>query len=172
MNNIRKAVILAAGIGYRISNKIEDVPNDQGSWAYINFIRSGYDRSDEYNTPVTNYFIFRRVDNTAMQQLVLERGELLTDDDIMAFEVVDDKRSIPRPVNNADLLRLDGDCYLVSQAQTSSEVPPGIWAVVGSAPAHQEDQYIALVPTVADSTSDLVYSVYIVSAEIIIVLTN
>ncbi|HSG29350.1 MAG TPA: PKD domain-containing protein, partial [Candidatus Krumholzibacterium sp.] len=53
---------------------------------------------------------------------------------------------------------------LISGSPAAETLPPGTWAVVLNVPATQSGDYIALVPTVADSSASFDYSVYVVGA--------
>ena len=56
---------------------IEDVPNDQGGWLRLEFIRSGYDFNETTADQVTGYQIYRRVDDPAQQALVLAQPPVI-----------------------------------------------------------------------------------------------
>jgi len=73
--------------------------------------------------------------------------------------------TVPKSISGSRVIYLDGRYFLISKASKSDGLPPGTWEVVGSVPAHQQEQYICLVPTLADSSSALIYSVYCISAE-------
>jgi len=76
------------------------------------------------------------------------------------------------PVNRYHVYRRnDGPAYqrvsggsAETLCQTVAAMPPGNWECVATAPAHQSDQYICRVPTVADSAETITYSVYCVQA--------
>jgi hypothetical protein len=52
------------------------------------------------------------------------------------------------------------------RAALLQDLPPGTWEIVGSAPGAQKDQYIAVAPTLADSTVEdgMAYAVYMITA--------
>ncbi|MCH7549632.1 MAG: PKD domain-containing protein [Candidatus Krumholzibacteriota bacterium] len=142
-----------------------DVPNDQGGWLYLAFARSGYDYVGEAQYPVANYFVFRRVDDPMLVQAVHEQGNRLNDGDEFTLQTNEATITSPASRLGGEVLRYADRYYVTGNPETGS-APSGTWAVVAGVPAHQQDDYIALVPTVADSTPDtLIYSVYMVSAE-------
>jgi len=129
---------------------IYDVPNDQGGWGRLHFTRSGLDFADEIEYPITEYFVFRRIDDQALKA---------------ATNGIDFSGPSGLPGGwHSNLTKVAGREVLVSSCQAAGP-PPGIWEVVGSVPAHQDDEYICLVPTLADSSETLQYTVYCLSAE-------
>jgi hypothetical protein len=72
--------------------------------------------------------------------------------------------TIPRSIGGSPVLCLDGRYFAKLGESQSSRGLPGIWEIVLGMSAYQEDQYICLVPTVADSASSLKCSVYCVAA--------
>jgi hypothetical protein len=142
---------------------ITDVPDDQGGWVRLGFTRSGYDFAEEDTLAVTGYGIYRRVDDAALAQQVESLPVL--DREALRFRRHDNGIA---SFANADV-RTDGDRVFVrgtaaaSVAQMST-FPPGVWESVSYSPATQQDDYLALVPTVGDSGSTGVpYSVYMVT---------
>jgi hypothetical protein len=102
---------------------VEDIPNDQGRQVSISWTRSGNDFAGS-GTPITEYAIYREVDpDLTAAQAFLEQG---------------DKSIDPR-------YRVDGDPIVAS-------LPPGSWHFIMTVPALTEDNYAAVVPTLADST--------------------
>ena len=63
-----------------------------------------------------------------------------------------------------ELRGLDERTFVVSEGSDSAVFPPGVWEVVASVPALQQDEYTVRVPTVADSTAaGVVWSTFVVS---------
>jgi hypothetical protein len=145
-------------------DSIVDVPNDQGGWARVYFTRSGRDFVDELTYPITGYFIFRRIDDISLKTRILEEGESIEKQRVPALTSGNEAPLVPSSDNGSQVFILDGRYFLISSAAAGG-LPPGTWEVVGSVPGHQEDQYICLVPTLADSSDNLAYSVYCISAE-------
>jgi hypothetical protein len=147
-------------------DSIVDVPSDQGGWAYLHFRRSGYDLATEANFPIAAYNIHRRVDDAALAADIMTHGELLaptTPSREDAQETSEPLRPFV-PVDGGEVLQLGGDYFWVPPMRDSSEPPPGVWAIVATVLAQQQDKYIALVPTVGDSSAAIPFSVYYVSA--------
>jgi hypothetical protein len=143
---------------------IVDVPNDQGGWVRIDFTRSTLDQIDEDSFPIATYDIHRRVDDLALVTEILARGEQITEGQYELILPNGTKRTLSTSPNIfGELLRLEDRCYVV-RTLAAAGAPPGIWEVVGSVSARQQDQYIVLAPTLADSAETLPYSVYFVSA--------
>lgn len=177
-----------------VIDSIVDVPDDQGGWAYIHFTRSGYDFASENDTPVTSYFIYRRIESAALLAEIEENGTPLDSPALLSAirehgEPLENSESVVTASGDAaphapvapgcenatpwmlahedggELVELNGNIYIVVAPASGSSLPPGVWAVVGAVPAHQENQYAALVATLADSAAAITYSVYCVSAE-------
>ena len=153
---------------YAVVDSIVDVPSDQGGWARIYFTRSGLDFADEPAYPIADYFVFRRIDDIELVSEILEKAEVVNRDVVSSEFPVNDGEQVTGvlpSLNGAGLLTLADRYFVVTDYPVSAGLPPGTWEVVGSVPAHQEDQYICLIPTLADSTSQFFYSVYCISAE-------
>ncbi len=137
-------------------DSVVDVPGDQGGWARLHFTRSGYDFADVTINPITDYFVFRRLESeTAAGANQPTSGG----DAALALKNLP-ARLCGRPV----VLNNGVPCVTVT-AKSTGTMPPGVWEVVGAVPAHQQDQYICLVPTLADSAATLLATEYCVSAE-------
>jgi len=133
---------------------ISDVPNDQGGWVRLNFIRSGYDFADETTSPVTQYGIYRRVDNAALIAAVESRSSVPVDNENMGYT----------PPPGIETVWIDGTHYVRNLFATAGTFPPGTWALLTSVPATQSDSYLAEVTTQTDSSSaGTNYSVYVVT---------
>jgi hypothetical protein len=151
---------------FAVIDSIVDVPDDQGGWVRVYFSRSALDDPSEGEYPVTGYYLFRRIDDIGLQGRILAEGMRVDRERIATNSLGAGDRTVPQSMTNSTVILLDGRCFVVGASAASEDLPPGIWEVVGSVPAHQEDQYICLAPTLADSTSSsLVYSVYCISAE-------
>jgi len=118
---------------------ITDVPEDQGGWVRVHVIAAADDRAGA-STPVTAYDLYRRIDDPQLKTRVLADAEL-RDDGALAWE----------------------DRVFRSAAKVGV-FPDGLWEVVATAHARQQDSYIMLSPTVADSTApDSPHGVFVVT---------
>jgi hypothetical protein len=137
---------------YALIDSIVDIPADQGGRVRIYFTRSGWDFG-EGELPITTYNVWRRIDSPALMGML--QSAPLAESDVAS----DSDPGIP-------LCQHDGRRYLINEAgQISSSFPPGIWEVLGSFAAVQQDQYIHPAATLADSTvAGVYYSVYCISA--------
>jgi hypothetical protein len=124
--------------------KIVDVPDDQGGWVQTHFTRSGRDFPDETALAILNYGIWRRVDNTALIAALNSASSYLTPESA-AIDTPD--------LNGIPFITYKGTKYVQSRVVvTASSFPPGTWAWVANVPAVQQDTYIAIIPTAADSS--------------------
>lgn len=133
-----------------------DVPDDQGGWARLHFTRSGFDFADEATSPVTAYYVFRKVPESTKSRPSLSA--------LPGADVIDSSELPPRLSGLPVVLRNCVPC-VESTNKSDKTLPPGIWEVVGSVPAHQADSYVCLVPTLADSSAIADPTEYCVSAE-------
>jgi len=134
-----------------VIDSIVDVPNDQGGWVRVYFSRSYYDDVEETQFPIEAYNLHRRVDDQVLIAEILEsvcRSERVEDP-------IDDGKS--------RLVTLGHRVFLIEHDPRDSS-PPGIWEVVETVYAQQQDQYIALAPTLADSSSTIPYTAFYISA--------
>ena len=138
-------------------NSIRDVPGDQGGWLRLRFARSTYDFPDVVTQPVSGYQIYHRIDDPSLAARVQAEA---------ARPASAESGDTPlAPLGPAALRRLDGRQFVVGTAETAGTFPPGTWEAVAWIAATQSDEYVALVPTTADSTaSGVVWSVYLVTA--------
>jgi hypothetical protein len=117
---------------------IEDVPDDQGGWARLRLLRSGYDFAGG-PTPLLQYFIQRRYTDAgtfeAAAAPVARVGEALP-------EIL---KSFPAEL---PLFRWQNRYFTLERSRTAAAEA---WEIVASAPAIQQDEQIILVPTLADS---------------------
>jgi len=113
----------------------------------------------------SEYFVYRRIDDAMLRRHVIKQERAVGEVDSDAPATIDHRVKLPLWLRSRDVVCHDGGYCVVSQGSDPIGLPPGTWAVVGNVPAHQEDQNICLVPTVADSSSTLVYSVYCISTE-------
>jgi hypothetical protein len=138
---------------YATIDSVADVPNDQGGWARIHFSRSGRDFGNAYPR-IEDYVMWRRID--------AEGGKIVPMNDDGSAPVDHDYRldfpSLPL-VENA------GRYFLSSNGKSLEGFPPGTWEILGSFPALQQEDYIYLTPTQADSTAaGPAHSVHLVTA--------
>ncbi len=120
-----------------------DVPDDQGGWAWLTIKRSGLDFTNELAHPVTGYWIHHRIDDSALQKRVLQEGVRL---DLAAHT-----KMAGDFVGFEGLRTFEDRTFIYSEAKTTSKFPPGLWEIVGSVPAMQQDEYVVRIPTPADS---------------------
>jgi len=126
-------------------DSIVDLPNDQGGWVLTHFTRSGRDFSDEALLPISNYGIWRRMDSAALIA-ALETQASSTAEKSAAGDTPE-LRGMP-------VVTYKGRTYIQSgPGFAASSFPPGTWVWVATVPAVQQDNYIAAVPTAADSSA-------------------
>ncbi len=130
---------------------IVDVPGDQGGWARVHFSRALYDRVGQAANPVINYHVFRRVDNAALAARVEQDGSA----GLSAGDM-------PAAFGDAPLISFEDRVFWRGPAATA---PAALWEAVATVPARQQDAYIGLVPTLADSAAVIPHSVYFVMAQ-------
>jgi hypothetical protein len=167
-------------------DSIVDVPNDQGGWARLHFTRCGLDLSigDWPDTVVSAYNVHRKVDDALLAQAVLTKTSLSK-----TVETAEPgaKTALPGPLESREASRAiamppAGDDRLIAHADrwfligrtpnlacrdsSAKEAPPGVWEVVQTVLARQQPRYLALVPTLADSTAfePIQWTHYFVSA--------
>jgi len=98
----------------------------------VDVVRSGYDFADEPDLPVTQYGVWRRVDDPAVARMVVDQAG--------------DHAELP----GAAVAELDGSRYVTGRRGV---FPDGVWALVASVPAVQQDHYLVEATTIADSSS-------------------
>ncbi len=128
---------------YARMDSLVDVPGDQGGWLRIYFTRSSFDDTLEAAYPIARYDVHRRVDDAALLASIKSEGEA---------------------VKGSSFIRYADRHYLVNEAGAAASAPPGTWEVVGNVSAQQQNQYIRLVPTLADSAATVIWSVFYISA--------
>jgi len=147
-------------IEWRVANapiqSIVDLPGDQGGWARLSFQRSGFDFADESIYPVTGYYVHQRIDDVELRTRVLEQG--------VPLDLAGSSKEAEQLAAMGEFRGLDERTFVVSEGSDSAVFPPGVWEVVASVPALQQDEYTVRVPTVADSTAaGVVWSTFVVS---------
>ncbi|MDD4857911.1 MAG: FlgD immunoglobulin-like domain containing protein, partial [Candidatus Krumholzibacteria bacterium] len=150
---------------YARMDSLVDVPDDQGSWLRIYFTRSALDDTLEQDYPIARYDVHRRVDNPGLLASIRSEGEVIREN-VLATLPGGDKVSLaaPSPEAGSKYVRYADRYYLVNEAGASSSDPWGTWEVVGNVSAEQKNQYIRLVPTLADSSATITWSVFYISA--------
>jgi hypothetical protein len=139
---------------YALVDSIVDVPADQGGRAYMSFTRSHLDAVDEATYPVTQYGLYRRVDDAALEARIQS---------LLGMSVGSAEKGVG-PLPGAGTISMGGTRYVMGSASVAGTFPPGTWALVATVPATQSDSYLAEVTTVADSTSaGTNYSVYVMT---------
>lgn len=144
---------------------IEDVPDDQGGWARLAIASSTLDDALEPARPASGYNVWRRIDDPALLAMVSAASGA-------AAPAVGVRGALAQrfvePASVAGLpLRAWNDRRFVSanDLAAAGSFPSGTWELLGSFAAYQQNQYVYLASTVADSTaSGNPYSVYLVSA--------
>jgi len=134
---------------------VADVPDDQGGWVSAHFTRSAFDFADEAALPISSYGIWRRVDNPALVAALNSASSSPPEKNAAS--------DAPQ-MSGIEVIEYQGETYVQSQANsTASAFPPGTWGLVTNVPALQQDNYIAFIPTVADSsasgTNQAVYAI-------------
>jgi hypothetical protein len=150
---------------YARMDSLVDVPNDQGGWLRIYFTRSSLDDTLEQDYPVARYDVHRRVDDPGLLASIRSEGEAVRESELATLpggERV--SLAAPPPEAGSTYVRYAGRYYLVNEAGAAATAPPGTWEVVGNVSAQQQNQYIRLVPTLADSAATVTWSVFYVSA--------
>jgi hypothetical protein len=156
--------------GFAVMESIVDVPGDQGGWARIYFSPSGLDMPFEESFPIVGYNIHRRIDDPLLLGEINSRGTKISG--TSPARLPTDDGAIEPCISTAEGIRymeLDDRVFLVAEPSAAAEpsasaAPPGTWEIVQVVFAQQEDEYIVLVPTLADSSSSFNYSVYFISA--------
>jgi hypothetical protein len=136
---------------HALIDSIVDIPADQGGRVRIYFTRSGWDFG-EGELPITTYNIWRRIDSPGLT--------------VMLRAARPESEAALRSELGVPMLAHDGRAYLMNEGgMVCSGFPPGVWEVLGSFAAVQQDQYIYPAATLVDSTvAGVEYSVYCISA--------
>jgi hypothetical protein len=140
-----------------------DIPDDQGGWLRLHHARSGYDFADEDSLPISHYGVWRRVDDPALVSAL--RQERLLGDVSVPMGTAEYLLRIPESCGSHAVVYQDRTYMWPDTNLDASALPPGTWEWVATVPALQQEDYIAAVPTAADSTaSGSNYTVLIVTA--------
>ncbi len=145
---------------FAIIDSIVDVPGDQGGWLRIYFSQSAYDISVE--ALIHTYYLWQRIDDYSMIRRIEEGARAIR----RAPAAIGNGIDARSPISGMPLVSIGRRNFVSSNgALGASGFPPGVWEVVGSVPAIQQEFYVHRTPTVADSTASGVnYSVYVVTA--------
>jgi hypothetical protein len=108
---------------FPVIEPISDIPGDQGHQVRITWMRSDHDDPGS-STPITEYAVFRRVDQGLLSAANMSGPEAEDTEQAMSAET------------NRSLLTY----------------PSGDWDFVKTVPAYCEDSYSTVVPTLVDST--------------------
>ncbi len=130
---------------------VEDVPEDQGGRLRLRIRASDLDAATVPDYPIASYNIWRRLDEAPLAGKVLAEGRR-----------VPTKTALPDAA-----LEWEGRVFATGAAADAgaSELPAGLWEVVGSFAAAQAPDYWTVVPTLADAGAmEQPWSVYVVSA--------
>ena len=162
---------------YALIDSIVDVPDDQGGWARIHFARSYYDDVGETQYPIDEYDIHRRIDDVGLAAVIFEKGEAIADD--VTVILPDGSEKILSPADlpkGARYISYKDRYFLIVSAEAGvgpssvsgdrdlPAAPPGMWEVIGDVSAMQQDTYVYLAPTLADSAASLTYTAFYISA--------
>jgi len=135
---------------YPFLKSVTDIPDDQGGRVRLTIQRSGLDDVDETGTPVSLYTIWRRLDG-ADARAAVRRADPATN------------RQLPPSLGDLPLVQWQERWFF--RADQRGEMPPGIWEMVGSFGALQQDEYLAEATTLAGSTAGgSVWSIYCLTA--------
>lgn len=126
------------------SDRIVDIPNDQGGEVRFSFGRSGYDFAAETATPVTGYQIYTRVDDGLLRERIEHASSPEAADPTRFPGLVS--------IEPANLRSLDGRAFVLNGERAVGDMPAGAWEAVAWVAATQRDQYLVRVPTNGDST--------------------
>jgi len=139
------------------TDSIVDIPDDQGGWVLAHFTRSANDFEEETSQPIANYGIWRRVDSVSLTAAL--KAEASPANEINSTGDALDMGDQP-------VVIYQGQTYVQSRPDlAATSFPPGTWVWVATVPAVQQDEYIASVPTVADSSgSGINHTVLVVTA--------
>jgi predicted outer membrane repeat protein len=152
-----------AGYKYALINSVVDVPDDQGGQVRINLTRSIYDFVDETQRPIVMYTVYRRIDGAAALAVISESGQKQDEDGGPAqVSPAFDRGKLP----GWPILEHDGRSFVQSTPELASNgFPPGMWEIVYSFGATQQQDYIFFTSTLADSTqSEIPYAVFVTTA--------
>jgi hypothetical protein len=141
-------------------DSIIDVPGDQGGWLRIYFSRSAYDFLGE--ALIHTYYLWQRIDDYSMIRRIEEKAASIG----RMRAAIESGNDTASPIPGVSIVSIGDRSFVSSRGSlAASGFPPGVWEVVGSVPAIQQEYYVHRTPTVADSTASGVnYSVYVVTA--------
>ncbi|MBU8870179.1 MAG: T9SS type A sorting domain-containing protein [Gemmatimonadales bacterium] len=136
---------------------IVDVPDDDGGWVQLDFLRSGRDFLDETVYGILDYEIWRRVNNDALIATLNSASSLPT---------AKNAGGNNPGLSGVPVVTYHGSTYIQSPSGLAdTSFPPGTWELVATDSAVQQDIYSFIVPTVADSTATGInYSVFVAVA--------
>jgi len=125
---------------------IADAPGDQGGWVRLSFMWSGYDFEGADDPAISSYGIWRRVDDPELVSAIARQPGA-------AAAGPGGTEPPPDPAGLATV-RIGERAFLPAAAPRGDRgFPAGDWEWIGSVPAIQHSEYLAAVPTVADSTA-------------------
>jgi len=130
-----------------VIDSIVDVPGDQGSWVRIHYASSGRDWTAEPYHPATAYDIYRRVDDPILKARITKASSYSDHHNDVFCEVI----------------KLGGRSFLIGSTAKNTGFPPGVWEAVATQHALQEDRYVVLAPTLADSSDAYAMTTYLVT---------
>jgi hypothetical protein len=128
-----------------VVDSIVDVPDDQGGWARVQFARSALDFADEAAFPISAYGVWRWVDSAALVAALEAQSSVAPEKSVAGND---------RDFGDMPVIAYNGRTYVQSRPGLAvSSFPPGTWEFVYNVPAVQQDTYVAVVPTAADSSA-------------------
>ena len=147
-----------------VIDSIVDVPDDQGGWARIYFKRSMYDAADEALYPISGYNIYRRISQAPLVSNVLSGGEKV-DGERLSQYVSDQPGPFPVAMKSdvSEYYLYDDRLFMLSR-DVLAAAPPGLWEFISSIYATQQEQYVLLAPTRADSSAVIPWEAFYISA--------
>jgi hypothetical protein len=148
---------------YPVIDSLIDVPDDQGGWVNMHFMRSGFDRTDEAVNPITLYEIYGLVTDPLVIDNVLTKGIRIREEAGPSNAPMAGTYSQSDSEESTLRYHYDGRDFHVVSAD-SAAVSPDVWELLGNVGAEQQDRYVQTVPTESDSSSGTPYSVYYISA--------
>ncbi len=128
-----------------------DIPNDQGGWLRLTFIRSGRDDAIA-SPPVATYGVWRHVPGALAAGADKANPSAARSSE---SEVPSTERLPAAQPAGLDVREAEGRLYItvpgLQAAGIAAAFPPGTWELVASVPAVQQAQYVVAVPTISNA---------------------
>jgi hypothetical protein len=152
-----------AGYEYALIDSVVDVPDDQGGQVRIHLTRSIYDFVEETQLPIVMYTVYRRVDGAAAVAAISESSQKKDENGQTAnVSPAFDRNKLP----DWPFIEHDGRLFVQSSPELAANgFPPGTWEIVYGFGPTQQQNYVAVAPTTADSSqSGIPYEVFLTTA--------